>query len=369
MFFQTGGTTDIAVHEITGLDTLKEIHPPCGGHWGGITVNKEFYDFLVEIFGDKVIDAIKEKTPNSYFTLLHAFEHSKTTFKVEDMADPEGRKTIRIPLDWIEVYNNMETGSLGDSIKKSNFKGQVTIKKDKMMLNHSLYKTFFAYSIHHVIEELENLFRKKELSGVKILLAVGGHSASTFLTEAIKTAFPDLSILVPREPGMVVLKGAVLLGFEPQLVTSRISRFTYGISIRRQFKEGVDPENKKRELVDGYVDEVFDKHVEIGQVVKVGELEYLPEHDYVPLYKDQKGVDFRFYQTLSTNPKYVTDKCCDLIGSVYFKLTEGMSAKNEMTLKINVSGTELVALITEKATGNKTKGYFRLLKEYGRNEK
>jgi hypothetical protein len=136
LFFQTGGTTDIAVHEITGLDTLKEIHPACGGHWGGITVNKEFYDFLVEIFGDKVIDAIKEKTPNSYFTLLHAFEHSKTTFKVEDVAEPEGRKTIRIPLDWIEVYNNMETGSLGDSIKKSNFKGQVTIKKDKMMLNH-----------------------------------------------------------------------------------------------------------------------------------------------------------------------------------------------------------------------------------------
>jgi hypothetical protein len=29
----------------------------------------------------------------------------------------------------------------------------------------------------------------------------------------------------------------------------------------------------------------------------------------------------------------------------------------------------LVALITEKATGNKKKGYFRLLKEYGGNEK
>jgi hypothetical protein len=95
----------------------------------------------------------------------------------------------------------------------------------------------------------------------------------------------------------------------------------------------------------------------------------LPEHDYVPLYKDQKGVDFRFYQTLSTNPKYVTDDGCELIGSLYFKLTEGMSAKNEMTLKINVSGTELVALVTEKATGKKSKGYFRLLKEYGGDEK
>jgi hypothetical protein len=47
LFFQTGGTTDIAVHEITGLDTLKEIHPPCGGHWGGITVNNEFYDSML----------------------------------------------------------------------------------------------------------------------------------------------------------------------------------------------------------------------------------------------------------------------------------------------------------------------------------
>jgi hypothetical protein len=134
------------------------------------------------------------------------------------VADPEGIKTIRVPLDWINIYNNMETRSLMDSIKKSNFNDQVTIKKDRMMLNHSLYKTFFGYSIHHVIAELKNLFSKKELSGVKILLAVGGHSSSTVLTEAIKTAFPDLSILVPREPGMVVLRGAVLLGFEPELV-------------------------------------------------------------------------------------------------------------------------------------------------------
>lgn len=369
MFFQTGGTTDIAVHEITGLDTLKEIHQACGGHWGGITVNKEFYDFLIEIFGADVIDAIKEKNPSSYFTLLHNFEHSKTSLKRGDLNDPDGVKIVRIPVDWIDQYTKMKTRSLGDSIKKSNFNNQVTIKGDKMKLTHKLYKTFFTYSIDHVIAELKNIFSKKELYGVEILLAVGGHSESTVLTEAIKTAFPDLSILVPRDPGMVVLKGAVLLGFEPQLITSRISRFTYGISIRRPFKEGVDPEHKKRELVDGYVAKVFDKHVEIGQVVEVGELKYLPEHDYVPLYKDQKGVDFQFYQTMSTNPKYVTDDGCELIGSLYFKLTEGMSAKNEMTLKINASGTELVALVTEKATGNKSRGYFRLLKEYGSNAK
>jgi hypothetical protein len=41
--FFSGGTTDITVHEVTGPNTVKEIHQACGGHWGGMTVNGEFY--------------------------------------------------------------------------------------------------------------------------------------------------------------------------------------------------------------------------------------------------------------------------------------------------------------------------------------
>jgi hypothetical protein len=31
---------------VTGPDTLKEIHQACGGHYGGNTVNEEFFKFL-----------------------------------------------------------------------------------------------------------------------------------------------------------------------------------------------------------------------------------------------------------------------------------------------------------------------------------
>jgi hypothetical protein len=44
---------------VTGPDTLKEIHQACGGHYGGNTVNQEFFKFLGRLFGGPVIQEIR----------------------------------------------------------------------------------------------------------------------------------------------------------------------------------------------------------------------------------------------------------------------------------------------------------------------
>jgi hypothetical protein len=54
-----GGTTDITVHEVTGPDILKEIHQACGGHYGGNTVNQEFFKFLERLLSGPVIQEIR----------------------------------------------------------------------------------------------------------------------------------------------------------------------------------------------------------------------------------------------------------------------------------------------------------------------
>lgn len=250
--------------------------------------------------------------------------------------------------------------SLSDALVNTNFSGRIAIKRDKFRIKNNLFRTFYDYSIENVIKELKKLLGKKELCGVKTLLVVGGHSASTVLTEALKTKLPDIGMVIPKDPGLAVLKGAVLFGFEPGTITSRVARFTYGIGTTRAFEKG-DPESKKI-IVDGVekCKDVFDKHIEIGQILEVGEDKYLQEHEYVPLYKDQKSVDFIFYDTLNKSPKYVTDDGCRRIGSLHFKLTEQMTGKRTMALKINNSGTELVSLVTEIATKKQSKGYFRL---------
>lgn len=357
---QGGGTTDIAVHEVTGVDTLKEVHQACGGHWGGITVNKQFYNFLEEIFGKDVINSIKETNPSAFYSLLRNFENAKTSFKKENEGEPEGKVTLRLPVDWTETFKAIKSLSLAEAVEKTNFNGRVIVNKDKFRIKNNLFRTFYDYSLENVIRELERLLAKKELKGVKTLLVVGGHSASTVLTEALKTKFPNIGMVIPKDPGLAVLKGAVLFGFDPGTITSRVARFTYGIGTTRAFRDG-DPESKKI-IVDGVerCKDVFDKHIEIGQILEVGEDKYLEEHEYVPLYKDQASVNFNFYDTMNKSPKYVTDDGCRRIGSLHFKLTDGMTGERTMALKINNSGTELVSLITEIATKKQSKGYFRL---------
>ncbi|CAC5426225.1 unnamed protein product [Mytilus coruscus] len=143
VFDQGGGTTDITVHEVNGPNTLKEIHQACGGHYGGNTVNAEFFKFLT--------------------TLLSG----------------------------------------------------------------------------PVIREIRDLSRKPAITNITTLLSVGGYSESPVLINAIKQKFPNLTVIVPKDPGLAVLKGAVLYGFKPHAITERVSQYTYGVTMQKPYDPDV----------------------------------------------------------------------------------------------------------------------------------
>jgi hypothetical protein len=71
-----------------------------------------------------------------------------------------------------------------------------------------------------------------------------------------------MRIINPDDCSLAVLKGAVLFGHDPKAITSRISKFTYGIVINQIFKEGFHPENKRQRYrgVD-ICDDIFDIHL------------------------------------------------------------------------------------------------------------
>jgi hypothetical protein len=59
-----------------------------------------------------------------------------------------------------------------------------------------------------------------------------------------------------------VLKGAVLFGFEPRIISTRICKATYGVKTYSPFEEGTDPEDKKT-IIEGDVlcENRFDKYI------------------------------------------------------------------------------------------------------------
>jgi hypothetical protein len=48
------------------------------------------------------------------------------------------------------------------------------------------------------------------------------YSESDMLQNAVKVAYPDLEVFVPVDGGLSVLKGAVIYGHNPNIVSSRI---------------------------------------------------------------------------------------------------------------------------------------------------
>ena len=337
---------------MTGPNTVKEIHQACGGHWGGMTVNGEFYKFLVRLLGGDVINSVKENHAVEYFELMHTFEKAKTNF-----TNDSSKVTLRIPLVWLKKYTEITEETLTEVIPQTNFKGKIKLIKDKLRIDPVLFRTFFDYSINNVTDALESLFQKEELTDVDTLLAVGGFSESKILIDAIKEKLgPDIAVIVPNDPGLAVLRGAVLYGFEPEIITSRVSRYTYGVAMQRHFIQGVDAESHRNKMVD----DVFDIHVKKGKVVEIGQFE--SEHSYIPMLDDQMCAYFEFFATEKADPKYTTDNDCKLIGILSVDLTKNTTkgGKRELLLKINASGTQIVAVVKEKATGNMYRAYFSL---------
>ncbi|CAG2193276.1 unnamed protein product [Mytilus edulis] len=282
VFDQGGGTTDITVHEVTGPDTLREIHQACGGHYGGTTVNAEFFKFLTTLLSGPVIKEIRDKHPSEYFDFMTTFEHKKTSFSV----DEKSMVTVRIPVVWKDVFERL-TG------------------------------------------------------------------------ETLEETLPNTSYKVPKDPGLAVLKGAVLYGFEPQAITERVSQYTYGVAMQKPYDPDVY-DKSKISAIRGHggkrmVDDVFDKHIEIGKVCKIGEFEQ--EHDYYPLVNEHKYAYFEFYASESKSPKYTTDAKCQMIGTFSVEISKA----GKIFLKLNASGTEIIGIVCEEETEKESRAYFSLM--------
>lgn len=79
---------------------------------------------------------------------------------------------------------------------------------------------------------MKEIFYKPKLSDVSIFFAVGEHPESALIKETLQTSFPEKKIVIPTDPSLSVLKGAVIYGFEPEIIASRVCKYTYDIAKR-----------------------------------------------------------------------------------------------------------------------------------------
>lgn len=346
---------DITVNEVERNRQLRELDRASGGEWGGICVEMAFKSVLAEIATEEMIERYRYKYPSDYLELFTQFENKKRRFKKG--YDLNSLTTLTLPFSLNEECLETLGRDFTTLISSSKFKDQITVIRDKMRIKVTLIETFFQPPCSGIIKHMEQLFQSPNVRDVKKILMVGGFSESWILQECIRKAFPDRQVIVPKEAGLAVLRGAVMFGFFQNTITSRIAKYTYGVDKNVAFNPTIHEESK-REIIEGveYCTDIFDTHVRAGEEL------YLDEEPakryYIPVTPKQSFVSFRIYMSRESCPKYVDH--CTLLGQVVVNVPVG-SKDRIVDVRMKFGSTELTVEAFVLKTGEKAAAYLHMM--------
>ena len=340
---------------------MKELQKPSGGDCGGTTVDHAFRDLLNKIFGADVLARFKKQSMEDYCDLFDRFQLKKKTF------DGDDKVILQFPLALMQIYETDVGQTVGDSLGTSPYKDRVEFKLGKMFISVDLAKDIFNTAVMKVVDKTSDML--KEVSDIKALVLVGGFSESPYLQRVMKDKFDQkilfgrsrgkqLHVVSPEEPASAVIKGAIVYGHQPKAIESRVCRYSYGIARMMKFKDY--HEEAKRVTIKGvsWCDDLFNKHIEVGQTVRVDD--DFKAQEYFPIISDMQQAVLEVYASPKPNPTYITDEGCQLVGLIRIELTGG-DVKAKILVKLIFGGTELKIEALEEKTGKRTIGHVDFL--------
>ncbi|KAI7865162.1 hypothetical protein BDF14DRAFT_1883709 [Spinellus fusiger] len=248
-----GGTVDLIVFEIdqqpNGKRTLKEVTNGHGGSCGS-----GFLDL-------KMREYIKRKFSHHGNINDSSMEHIMDTFVNIIKPEFDGYED-----HFLDLPASMGLGDLTDE--------DIGLENGSLCLPaHELRDEVFEPVIVQVLDLIEGQLAQSP--NLEAIFLVGGFGQSNYLFRRVEEAFANRvgMIGVPPRGELAVVRGAVYFGLNPQIVTERVSRRTYGVETRMLFQPDLDPPEYSVVGVDQktYCRQRFSIYVQKGQSVKVDE--------------------------------------------------------------------------------------------------
>ncbi|XP_060554290.1 heat shock 70 kDa protein 12A-like [Ruditapes philippinarum] len=316
-----GGTADITVHQKMDDGSLKEIQKASGGAWGGNEVDKSYLQLLENIVQAEAMDKFKREEMTDYFDLLREFETKKRSIT----RDNEGKITFKLPQSLCKLAE-LDGVKMATKIERLHDKSKYRWTGDKLRIEKVAAKTLFAPPLEMLINHVKKMFEQPEIQNIDAILLVGGFSECDLVTEAFEQSFPDKRLLIPKEAGLAVLKGAVRFGHHLDAIKTRISRFTIGREIWPEFEKHHNPAKKIK------VDEKERCKDIVKQMIKIGDeipVNMTHEERLMPVSANQKASAIKLYSSTSRNVTYTTELGCQELGMLAIDLPQSRSISDK----------------------------------------
>lgn len=347
---------DITLHEVIGEGALRELHKASGGAWGGTRVDEAFRQLIIKLVGNDIMTRFSSDYKADYVDMLREFESKKRNIGDNSF----GKITVRIPSSLKELFEETSGELMHDTISQTRFSGKMQWKGDRLRIEANIMKDLFKEARDSIIEHIDELLRKCDITDINTILMVGGFSESPLLQSYMRCSFPDKRLVIPEEPGLAVLKGAVLFGHHPTTIQSRIARLTYGVSMHLNFKNGKHDPNKKVNIGGVWkCKDIFSKHVERGQTLNFGEVNN--EQYYTPLEGKQKQMALNIYTSTEKDPCYVTDSDSTFLGQLMVDVPNLPGGSKKVWVRMIFGGTEMQVEARDDDTNTVRKANFNFL--------
>lgn len=258
-----------------------------------------------DIVGVGVLKHFQKFFPKQWLNIEAKLESAKTCLGPSNM-----RLSCPLPATFDTEMKNHCGKGFPELVKQYNntnvtfTEGFLTIKPGKM---EEIFDNVIDNIISHARKKVLGN-QKALLGGKKYLFIVGGFGSNKYFQRAVINAFSDsMTVFFPREPQLAVIRGAVILGYQPKVVQSRIARFTYGCQGNIDFINGKHDIGRLKVRPDGKRKCVrcFKAFVRSGEEVPFGliktvsftncsrqntRIKILRSSDPSPLYSDEEGV-------------------------------------------------------------------------------
>jgi len=345
-----GGTVDITVYEMTyGSGKLKELYKATGGPFGSMGVDQEFEKLLVEIFGADLINSFKTKRPAGWIDFMLAFESRKRA------ANPFKSKPLNVspPFSFIDYHKKFRNSTVEAAIRKYNSKDIRWSSQGMIRLMPEAMERLFEPTLVKVCEAIANVLNNPDVTGIKYIFLVGGFAESLMLQQATRVQFGNnVRILIPQDVSLTILKGAVLFGLDPGVVTVRKSRMSYGVSVLHKFIHGKHPPSHLayKDNIEWCTD-VFDPLVLTDQSVALGETVI---RRYAPAGPTQTLSNFNIYSSKKKDVQFVTDKGVKKCGTLcleFPQVEQPIQGRREVQARLTFGDTEIKIVALDVLTG------------------
>ena len=361
-----GGTGDFVTHKINSQGKINEIYRPIGGNYGSDEINKQFFDKVIyQLFGIKDYNTLYLKNKNLdeedqwgedllYYGWIQ-FQKEIQSYK--RIAHSSKNKTFFLNCHLFKSFtNDIKLKNLVSNYNGkclSGWEAKISPPQDNWVLELP-YKIFFDLIEEHASKISEKIVEiYDDIGDIDGILYVGGYCANEVLISKIKEEFPQFKHLNPIRPEIAVVKGAVLFGLDPNIITVRKAKYTIGLSVTRDWDDKIhkggnkkwDEKKKKYRCTD-----CFDAFIKIGQNINIGEIierEYYTTSPRICL--------LSFYKTLKKEPVLTSENEVEFMGMDELDLGKNYPIGEEILVQMKFGGTFVEAKCIHLKSKTETK--------------